>query len=72
MFVCVRERERVLMGDRTGLDWCSDGLCPCVEVEADGALDKRPCFCLQVCVDHNACVPVSESCLMRITVIVAD
>ena len=32
----------------------------------------KDCFCLQVCVDHNACVPVSESCLMRITVIVAD
>ena len=58
----------------TGLGWTgvAMALCPCVEVEADGALDKRPCFCLQVCVDHNACVPVSESCLMRITVIVAD
>ena len=58
----------------TGLGWTGVvmALCPCVEVEADGALDKRPCFGLQVCVDHNACVPVSESCLMRITVIVAD
>ena len=31
-------------------------LCPCVGVEADGALDKRPCCCLQACVDQTACI----------------